>query len=54
MVADLFDSTLKADWKEQVTSNRAALHASKCLRLPSNREAFAHSIFTQQHVLQLR
>lgn len=54
MVADLFNSTLKVDSKEQVTSNWAALHASKYVRVSNNCEAFVHCIFMQQHVLWLR
>lgn len=33
MVADLFNSPLKVDSKEEVTSKWAALHASKCLQV---------------------
>lgn len=53
MVADLFNSPLKVDSKEQVTSKWAALHASKYLQVCNQGKTFVLCAPMQQHVLWL-
>lgn len=51
MVADLFNSPLKVDSKEEVTSKWVALHASKCLQVCDQGRTFVLCAHMQQHVL---